>query len=707
MTGVDWRRYFPLLLALAFCVYAAGSIHQSQEARRKLRDSEIAAIVEQNYRLTATLDDYLTEQRRHIAELAEGPEVRNFLANRALGMLMRYGLQSSLDDVTARFRRVLAERRYSERRFFTRLALIDDDGAVLTSVGVAEERSGGAESDAAVGRDGLSVDAASNTLRITAPTGRLEAGGGGGTVVAWADLGAMLRFLLPTPAGPYDRTAALTPAGLEIAAYPNLAPMRGGLSAAALSLSPGSHAIVFAPDTGQDVVVAAAQGPQSGLVLATLRRAASLKAGAGAADYLLFATATPLIALAAALFFERMQRRQSHLELVLKASRERLLAVADNLAEGLALVGPDEKILFVNRTALRLLGGAEKPQAMVGRPLSDLLRLRDPAATPWRRTAADGRPHGLDDAYLIAADGGMVNAALRCAPLEDPVAGAAAIVSFRDIRAEKEAQRQTMQTARLVAIGQLAAGIAHEINTPAQYITTNLAFLDDEMEKLLRLIRAGRATSAEADLNDEVDFLLEEVPKAVTESREGVEQIARIVRSVKEFAHPAAAALGPADINHAVETALTVSRNVWKNILTIELNLQCDLPPVACNIGEINQVFLNLIANAADAVEAQRRDAPGRLQITTRADGDMMEARFADDGPGVPANAQDRIFDPFYTTKAVGKGTGQGLAICRNIVAVKHHGSLSVESAPQGGAAFIVRLPFNPPEDSTTGLISS
>lgn len=702
MKGVDWRRYFPVLLALAFCVYAAGSIHQSQEARRKLRDSEIAAIVEQNYRLTATLDDYLTEQRRHIAELAEGPEVRSFLANRALGMSMGYGLQSSLDDVAARFNRMLAERRYGERRFFTRLAFIDDDGAVLTSVtanGASTEpdaKTVSTENADPAWTDGLTVDPASNILRIAAPTSRLEAGGGGGTIVAWADLGAMLRFLLPTPAGPYDRAAALTSAGREIAAHPDLAPMNGALRNAALGLAPGAHVIAFAADIGQDVVVAAAQGAQSGLTLTTQRRMASLEAGADAADYLLFAAATPLIALAAALFFERMQRRQSHLELVLKASRERLLAVADNLAEGLALVGPDEKILFVNRTALRLLGGAEGPQAMVGRPLTDLLRLRNPATAPWRRTAADGCPHGLDDACLIAADGGVVNAAVRCAPLEDPVAGAAAIVSFRDIRAEKEAQRQAMQTARLVSIGQLAAGVAHEINTPAQYIANNLAFLDDEMETLLRLIRAGRAAETASD--DDVDFLLEEVPKAVAESRHGVEQIARIVRSVKEFAHPGAAALGPADINHAVETALTVSHNIWKSLMRVELDLQPDLPPVACNAGEINQVFLNLIANAADAVETQGRDEPGRLLVSTRADGDMMEARFADDGPGVPADAQDRIFDPFFTTKPAGKGTGQGLAICRNIVAVKHGGSLSVENGPQGGATFIVRLPFNPPE---------
>ncbi|HRQ83457.1 MAG TPA: ATP-binding protein, partial [Azospirillaceae bacterium] len=309
-----------------------------------------------------------------------------------------------------------------------------------------------------------------------------------------------------------------------------------------------------------------------------------------------------------------------------------------------------------------------------------------------------GCPHGLEDAYLIAGGGGAINAALRCAPLEDPVAGAAAIVSFRDIRAEKEAQRQAMQCARLVSIGQLAAGVAHEINTPAQYIANNMAFLDDEMEKLLKLIRAGRASETAAD--DDVDFLLEEVPKAVAESRQGVEQIARIVRSVKEFAHPGAAAVGPADINHAVETALTVSHNIWKNVLTVERDLQHDLPLVICNIGEINQVFLNLIANAADAVEALNRGESGRLRVSTRADGDMMEARFEDDGPGVPQDMQDRIFDPFFTTKPVGKGTGQGLAICRNIVAVKHGGSLSLENAPHGGAAFIVRLPFNPPDDS-------
>ena len=441
--------------------------------------------------------------------------------------------------------------------------------------------------------------------------------------------------------------------------------------------------------------MATANGPQNGVTLVTLRRAQRLRANAGVADYMLFATATPLIALGAAVFFEHMQRRRAHLELVLQASRERLLAVSDNLAAGVALAGPDEKILFVNRAAMRLTGLTAAPQTMVGRPLSDLLRLSDPAAAPWRLTSTDGRARTLDDVYLIGADGAYVNVALHCAPMTDPVAGAAAILSFRDIKAEKDAQREAMQTARLVSIGQLAAGVAHEINTPAQYIANNLTFLDEEMEKLVSLIRAGAAVQTDVAAED-VDYLLEEIPKAVSESRQGVEQIARIVRSVKEFAHPGAAALAPADINRALETALTVSRNIWKSALEIERDLQTDLPAVACNIGEINQVFLNLIANAAYAVETLGRPSPGRLRVSTRADGNVMEARFEDDGPGVPADLRERIFDPFFTTKPVGKGAGQGLAICRNIVAVKHGGSLSLENAAGGGAVFVVRLPFAP-----------
>lgn len=703
MGKVDWRRLFPIFLALLFCAYAAGSISAHLESRRKLRDSEIAKIVEQNYRLAATLDDYLIEQRRHVAELADGSEVRNYLANRALGMSLRYGLQASIDDIAARFRQVLGERRFGERRFITRLVFVDESGAALADVGVAGPPPRLDDSSL----DGFAMDAAAKTLRIAVGTARVD--GKNGEIGAWADLGALLRFLLPSPAGPLDRTLALAPDGVEIGAFPNFGPIPDNLRRAALALTPGAHSVVVDPAVGGVVVVTAAPAAQSGVTLTTLRRLQTLEPGSGDPDFLFFAAATPLLAFGAALFFERMQRRQSHLELVLKASRERLLAVTDNLMEGVVLVGPDDRILFVNRAAVRLMAARQNeegdPRSMVGRPLADLLRLADPAADPppWRRAATDGQPNAVDDAYLISASGAQINAALRCAPLMDPAAGPAAILSFRDIRAEKQAQRQVMQTARLVSIGELAAGVAHEINTPAQYIADNLAFLDNEMDRLLRLIQAGRDVGGGGDEGvggGDVDYLLAEIPSAVAESRQGVEQIARIVRSVKEFAHPGGAGGAPADLNHAVETALTVSHNIWKNVLEAELDLQPDLPPTICNIGEINQVFLNLIVNAAHAVESQARPSPGRLRLRTRADGGMAEVRFEDDGPGVPADLHERIFDPFFTTKPVGKGTGQGLAICRNIVAVKHGGSLSLENREDGGAVFIVRLPFSPPNDA-------
>jgi signal transduction histidine kinase len=278
-----------------------------------------------------------------------------------------------------------------------------------------------------------------------------------------------------------------------------------------------------------------------------------------------------------------------------------------------------------------------------------------------------------------------------------------------------------MQSARLSSIGQLAAGIAHEINTPIQYIGDNLRYLDGAMTKLGGVIEAGRALAAQAaalpDLAEaaarfdetatrsKVGRLLTEIPDAVAESLDGIAQIARIVLSMKEFSHPGATAKTATDINRSLESTLTVCRNNWKHAAEIERDFDPDLPPVICHAGELNQVFLNLILNAAQAIESSGKPLPGRIAISTRRVGEGVEIRFADSGTGIPPEIRDRLFDPFFTTKPVGKGTGQGLAICRDVVTVKHGGTIEAGGDVGVGAVFTIRLPIegDPGESPSEG----
>jgi len=276
-------------------------------------------------------------------------------------------------------------------------------------------------------------------------------------------------------------------------------------------------------------------------------------------------------------------------------------------------------------------------------------------------------------------------------------------------REQHEMEVQLRQAQKLEALGTLAGGIAHEINTPTQYVGDNVRFLEasfaDVCIVLDRAAELGAAAEAEPNLAPlagalraaeaaaDLDFLRDEIPTAIAQSLDGVDRIRQIVLAVKEFSHPDVKEVSAIDLNHAIETTITVSRNQWKYVAELETALAPDLPPVPCRGGEINQVILNLIVNAAHAIEAKGAGI-GKIAVATACVDGWAEIRVSDTGTGIPAEIRERIFDPFFTTKAPGKGTGQGLAICHTIVVQKHGGSIQVESEPGVGTTFVVRLPL-------------
>lgn len=280
----------------------------------------------------------------------------------------------------------------------------------------------------------------------------------------------------------------------------------------------------------------------------------------------------------------------------------------------------------------------------------------------------------------------------------------AVLVIVNDVTERKLLESQLKQAQKLESIGQLAAGIAHEINTPIQYIGDNTAFLRDVFrgvgDALARYRRAALSPEALRDAERfareaDIEFLLEEAPKAITQTLDGVAQVARIVKAMKEFSHPSGEEKSPVDLNRALENVVAVARNEWKYVAEVGLDLAADLPPVDGLAGELNQVFLNLLVNAAHAVREGGGGGAntGVIRIRTRQVGDAVEVRIADSGCGIPADIRDRVFDPFFTTKPVGQGTGQGLAIAHAVVVQRHGGSLAFESEVGRGTTFIVRLP--------------
>jgi signal transduction histidine kinase len=277
----------------------------------------------------------------------------------------------------------------------------------------------------------------------------------------------------------------------------------------------------------------------------------------------------------------------------------------------------------------------------------------------------------------------------------------------------RQTQAQLLQAQKLESIGQLAAGIAHEINTPTQYVADNLGFIKTAANGLLDLLDAAltAATAARGAGVDEalfaeldaalkrtkVDYLRRQIPCALDESIEGLQHIVGIVSAMKEFSHPSRGEKEAVDIREVIRTTITVARNEWKYVAEVDTRFADDLPPVPCLRDMIGQAILNLVVNAAHAIEGtlqQGAREKGHIMISAGCVGGHVEIRVSDDGGGIPVGIRDRIFDPFFTTKPVGKGTGQGLSMAYATVVDKHNGRLFFETDPGHGTSFCIHLPL-------------
>jgi signal transduction histidine kinase len=280
----------------------------------------------------------------------------------------------------------------------------------------------------------------------------------------------------------------------------------------------------------------------------------------------------------------------------------------------------------------------------------------------------------------------------------------------------RNTQVRLLQAQKMESIGQLAAGVAHEINTPTQYVSDNIAFLRNAFDRVfaaldgaLGTLDAVRDNGIDADALDaslaridrrKLDFVRKNAADAFTESQDGLNRVSTIVAAMKQFSHPSAGEKELVDLAEVVRTTVTVARNEWKYVASLEMQFDPDLPEVRCLRDEISQVILNLVVNASHAIAdvvAGDRDARGRIVISTHLVGDCAELRVADTGTGIPEKIRARVFDPFFTTKGVGQGTGQGLAMAYSTIVDKHGGQIFLESEVGAGTTFFVRLPLVPP----------
>jgi signal transduction histidine kinase len=379
--------------------------------------------------------------------------------------------------------------------------------------------------------------------------------------------------------------------------------------------------------------------------------------------------------------------------------------LADALPEAVWVTSGPGDIVYTNSRAAEYAG---RP----GSRWDSIVHPDDVEAVGFGSAAAGVAPDTrLAECRIERTDGSFRRHSVRFTPVlgDDGrarrwIAVATDVEEHEDIR---RAEVEARHAQKMESLGRLSAGLAHEINTPIQFVGDNTRFLADAYQDMLELLLVYRACMAtamgevnwderirrarEAELKADVEYLAVEVPHAVRQSLEGVERVASLVRAMKAFSYKDSTEPAYADLNEAIRTTLTVARNEVKYVADVVLDLGA-LPDVRCHLGDLNQVFLNLLVNAADALTG--RGERGEIRISSAVDGSTAVIRFIDDGPGIPEAIQRSIFEPFFTTKGVGKGTGQGLALARAVLD-KHGGSIEVRSAPGEGTEFILRLPVD------------
>ncbi|GIF22377.1 PAS domain S-box-containing protein [Actinoplanes tereljensis] len=377
-------------------------------------------------------------------------------------------------------------------------------------------------------------------------------------------------------------------------------------------------------------------------------------------------------------------------------SRSRLKIVVEHSPDALILASERGIIRFVNPAAERLLD--RSAAELLGSDMRLLLNPEDLAATLAAPTAVAQtcRIRGREDRAWTETE-----AVVEYVTEHD---GSRSIVfNARDVSERRRLEMELQHSRRLQSVGRLAAGVAHEINTPIQFIGDNVRFIEEAFTGFVKVLDAYEKlcpAEAAAPIEEvieaaDLEYLREETPIAIGQCLEGVTQVAHIVRAMKAFGHPGGEAKEPADLNEAIQNTIIVAANEINFVADVTTDL-ADLPMVPCRIGDINQTMLNLIINAAHAIESANRGR-GTIHITTQVQRDHAVIEVADTGTGVSPEIADKLFDPFFTTRDVGGGTGQGLALVRTLVVDRHGGEVDFTTEPGAGTTFRVLLPLQNP----------
>ncbi len=406
------------------------------------------------------------------------------------------------------------------------------------------------------------------------------------------------------------------------------------------------------------------------------------------------------------------------MEKILWNEKEELNITLQNVGDGVITTNKDRRIILMNKKAEEITCFSH--DEALNRDITEILLLYEKTGinsylNPIRKLLAEtGQDNLKGESFLITKQKNEILVNYNVSAIRDrDNEYAGFVIVFRDITKQKKIESQMMLSQKMESIGQLAAGISHEINTPMQYIGDNIVFLKESFEDIYCILDCmSKVMKSDEDISlfencifqlrkmrEKVDleYLRNEIPGAIDQSLTGVERVRNIVLAMKDFAHPGRKVKALNNINHGIEVTITISKNEWKYVADVETKLCPDLPLVFCSLDEINQVILNMIVNSAHSIKSKQEkgnNEKGKINIETAYDENDIIIHVYDDGEGIKEEIINKIFDPFFTTKEVGKGTGQGLAITHDIIVNKHGGNIAVDSTPGKGAHFIIRIPI-------------
>lgn len=409
---------------------------------------------------------------------------------------------------------------------------------------------------------------------------------------------------------------------------------------------------------------------------------------------------------------EKQKYQERHL-----IEKNLLNVTLNSIADAVITVDKEGLVSYINYSAINLLDSKEAD--LLGKKIFDIINLYDSNDQKVFYNPFDSIEEKQENKDVIKSRYSLVNFTNHrkkvnissAKILDEKGLFIGVVIVLRDITRIVKIETQAALSQKMESVGQLAAGIAHEINTPMQFVGDNTYFIKESFETVFSFIdKTINSFNSNYSIEKiieyfrdnfeehEIDYYKNEIPIAIDRTIDGIDRVRKIVIAMKNFAYSSGKQKAQSNINQGIDVTVTISKNEWKYVADLITELDNELPPVYCSLDEINQVILNMIINAAHAIAEKKsitKEFEGTIKIRTYKDSTNAYIEINDNGAGIPADKINRIFDPFYTTKEVGKGTGQGLTIAHDIIVNKHHGAIDVESETGIGTKFIISLPIN------------